>query len=277
MTPLGEKLLSVEQRARRRLAPLLSEVSAEFSEELEAVGGPEPAGELSISASHSLALDLLRDIVKRTTSIELRLRNAGSLESLRLFNEGRCDLAGFHIVEGELHEELARHYHALLDPERHVLIRVSTRRQGLIVAPGNPKRIHGLHDLCREGVRFVNRQPGSGTRLLLDALLRREGIDALGIAGYENEEFTHSATAALLASGAADAALGIEAAADRFGLDFIPFAAETYYFVARKAELNRPAIDGIVSALSSAEFRRGLRAMPGYDPADSGRCEPCAI
>jgi molybdate transport repressor ModE-like protein len=277
LTPLGEKLLWAEQQARQRLAPLLADLGAELRDALDAVGNRSQAGELSISASHSLAHELLRDIVRRTTRIELRLQNAGSLESLQRFNEGKFDLAGFHIVEGELRDEMARHYHALLDADKHVLIRVAARRQGLIVARGNPKRIRTLRDLARGGIRFVNRQAGSGTRLLLDALLRREGVDARGIAGYENEEFTHSATAALLASGAADAALGIEAAARRFDLDFVPFATETYYFAARKAALSSPPIDGLVSALSSAEFRRGLRAMAGYDPTDSGRCEPCAI
>ncbi len=275
LTALGEKLLWARGHAQSRLAPVLSDVAAQLVAELDVVTN-KPAS-LVVFASHSLAQDTLRELVRRRAGVDLELHNHGSLESLRLFGEGHCDLAGFHIVEGELRKELARAYRPLLDARRHSLVRVAHRRQGLMLPPGNPRGLATLHDLARANVRFVNRQPGSGTRLLFDALLRRDGVGPASIRGYDTEEFTHSAVAALLASGAADAGFGVEAAAARFGLAFVPFADEAYYFAVRTADLRRPAVVGLVEVLAGTAFRESVRAMAGYDPRDAGRVESAAL
>jgi molybdate-binding protein len=133
-----------------------------------------------------------------------------------------------------------------------------------MVAARNPLRITRLRDLARARVRFVNRQSGSGTRLLLDRLLAAERLRAAQIHGYPQEEFTHAAVAATVASGMADAAFGIEAAARQHGLAFVPLATERYFLAARKATLERPAPRKFVAALAGKAYARILRGLPGY-------------
>ena len=139
-----------------------------------------------------------------------------------------------------------------------------------MVMPDNPLGIGGLADLLRPGLRFVNRQPGSGSRLLLDRLLQEAGIRGEEIPGHDNIEFTHLAVAALVASGGADAGFGIRAAAARFGLGFIPLARECYYLALRRELLELEPVQAVVSVLSSAAFRRRLEELPGYDPQGCG-------
>ncbi len=270
LTSLGERLHAADQRARERLRPELLRVSAEFREELISALDSGRPGTLRIFASHGLAVEVLRELAQRYGAPQIDLHNRGSIESLRLLNEARCDLAGFHVVDGALRERLADNYRAWLDPREDTLVKVATRLQGLMVARGNPKQIVGVADLARSGVRFVNRQRDSGTRLLLDALLRESGIRGDKIDGYQNEEFTHLAVAALIAGGAADSGLGVNAAASRFGLDFVPLASETYCFAVKTSRLWEPAIASLLSLLAGDEFRSRVRALPGYDPSGSG-------
>jgi molybdate-binding protein len=154
------------------------------------------------------------------------------------------------------------------------LIHVATRRQGLAVARGNPKRILSLADLARDGVRFVNRQGGSGTRLLFDLLLSRAGVDTRQIEGYEILEYTHAAVAAYVGSGMADAGFGLEVPARRFGLDFVPLVTERYFFLCRNEFLADPAMQQFESVLRDATFRAQVAQLPGYDPSAAGDTEP---
>jgi molybdate-binding protein len=132
-------------------------------------------------------------------------------------------------------------------------------------------------DLAREDIRFVNRQSGSGTRALLDALLVLDGVDPTGIDGYIHEEFTHSAVAALLSSGAANAGFGVEAAAAKFDLEFVSLATETYFYAVHERTLkSNPAVQSLVSVIAGSTFRRRVAELPGYDPRHSGRWESVA-
>src|SRR5450432_1115840 len=144
-------------------------------------------------------------------------------------------------------------------------------RQDLMVARGNPKKIRRIADLSRRGVRFVNRQADSGTRLLFDLLLAKHRIDGRAIEGYDTGEYTHAAVAAYVASSMADAGMGIETPAQRFGLDFIPLVKERYFFLVRSDMANSPAIIQVMTILRSAAFRKVVDALPGYDATHSGR------
>lgn len=278
LSEFGRKLLWANQHARERLTPALKDLAAELRDVLESA--PIEAGDrrVAIFASHSMAQDILRELTAREAGLNLDFHNHGSLDSLRGLKEGDCEMAGFHLVEGPLRRRLARHFRPWLDNAGHRLIRVASRRQGLIVRRDDKVSIRGVNDLVRKEVRFINRQSGSGTRLLLDALLAQEGADPARIQGYGHEEFTHSAVAALLSSGAADAGFGVQAAAVQFGLDFVPLATETYYFAVREgATRTNPAVQAVASVIAGSEFRRRVAELSGYDPRHSGRWEPVGV
>lgn len=273
LAPLGLRLVGIDARLKSRFAAQLAAAAEEVRRELAPFMVSE-AMQLTLHASHDPMLSRLPETL-RTQGVKLELHVLGSTESLASFAAGRCDLAGFHCPQGPLGERVWGVYRAHLDARAHVLIRFARRAQGLMLAPGNPKRIKNLHDLTGSGVRFVNRQAGSGTRLLLDLLLAEEGMKAQEISGYETEEFTHAAVAATIASGAADAGIGVEAAARRFGLDFIPVAREDYYLAARRDALSQHAMKVLLAALAAPAWRRTLAAEPGYDSRGCGRVLEC--
>jgi putative molybdopterin biosynthesis protein len=270
LAPLGEKLLWAERRLRARLAPQLESFSAEMQRELAGViFAAYPA--VTISASHDLALAGLRDLLSQRPGIQIDLDFRGSLDSLEALGRQRCDLAGFHVAEyhgrGTLSHLAFRRW---LKPRCHRLIDFVTRQQGLIVASGNPKLIRSLADLARPGVRFVNRQRGSGTRFQFDQLLWEAGIDKSAVDGYRNEEFTHLAVAATIGSGQADAGYGIKAAAAKYGLEFIPLLNERYLFVCRNESLDEPTVRQFLGELEGADFRALAASLAGYDASRAG-------
>ncbi|HKI63165.1 MAG TPA: substrate-binding domain-containing protein, partial [Burkholderiales bacterium] len=164
---------------------------------------------------------------------------------------------------------------ARLSARRDRLIRFAEREQGLMLAPGNPKRIRALADLARKGLLFVNRQRGSGTRLLFDQLLAEQGIDAADIGGYRDEEFTHLAVAVSVAAGRADAGFGVHAAAARFGLEFVPLQRERYWFAVRARNVDDAPLERFRAGLAGRAFKRIARGFVGYDVSGAG--EVCAI
>lgn len=147
-------------------------------------------------------------------------------------------------------------------------------RIGLFVPRGNPNGVRNIADLARPGLRFVNRQRGSGTRMLLDLLLADAGLTPQSIRGYESAEFTHAAVAALIASGMAAVGFGLETAARRFGLDFLPILKERYFFACEAAAIERPPLHLVLRLLRSAEFRAVVDALPGYDGGIPGTVVP---
>jgi molybdate-binding protein len=268
LTPLGEKLVWADKRIAARLSPLLDSLASELEVELERALSHTP-GILRLHASHGFAVQALRQtLLQEQVPIDLKYRNVQ--EALGSLNRGSCDLAGFHLPLGELQPLALQHYMSDLRPDKHRLVHLATRRQGLMVAPGNPKNIGGIADLVRAGVSYVNRHEGSGTRLLLDLLLQREQLDGRAIEGYDNCEFTHAAVAAYVASGMADAGLGVEPAARRFELAFLPVASERYFFVCNSKLLDAPMMRRILATLRSREFQRAVNALPGYDSSGCG-------
>lgn len=266
LTRLGEKLLWAEQRIAARLTPQLDNLASELNMEIQrTLEGVKPA--LRLHASHGYAVAAL---TKHASDYQLDLQYMSAEEALASFSKGQCDVAGFHLPADYLSQTLYERYRGYLKPRAHRMIRFITRQQGLMVKAGNPLEIEGLTDLCRAEVRFINREPNSGTRALLDEMLRCSDIHGEMITGYDTEEFTHSAVAAHVAAGMADAGFGVQAAAAQFGLHFIPLTSEQYWMVCRADAVMQEAMQRFLAQLASEAFRQAVAALPGYSEQGSG-------
>lgn len=268
LLPLAEKLIWADRRIAARLSPTLDSLASELEGELSRMlAGKSRA--LRIDASHGFAVAaFLIRIGAASLPVELRYRN--STDAVAALARRECDLAGFHVPLGEFEAPAAAHYGQWLDPEAHCLIHLAIRNQGLFVAPGNPLGIRGLQDLARPEVRFVNRQAGSGTRMLLELMLTAQGLPSGSINGFENAEFTHSAVAAYIASGMAEVGIGVQTAAHRFGLDFIPLLRERYFFAVPAAAIGQAPMQQALGILQSTAFRSEVDGLDGYDAGATG-------
>ena len=215
--------------------------------------------------SHDLTLDILADQLRRVHPDRyLNSLGVGSQEGLHALARGEAHFAGVHLL-GPMTGDY--NIHAVKTTLSHlpvVVMRFVQRAQGLIVARGNPKGLNTLTDLTRSDSVFINRQPGSGTRLLLDYHLRKLGIDPKRIRGYDRIEHSHLAVAAAIKNGAADAGLGVLAAARAFDLDFIPLFLENYDLVIPAAHYHSDLFAPILAIIHSDDFRRTVAALGGY-------------
>jgi putative molybdopterin biosynthesis protein len=273
LSDFAEKLLWAETRIRARLAPQIENLAAEIGRELT-VAFDDAVPIATCVASHDLALPRLRALCEAADGVLFDLRFAGSLEALAALRAQRCLFAGIHLPCSR--PELARRGSALhrafaprLRLGREKLIQVGRRTQGLMVPPGNPRRVHAIGQLRR--LRFVNREIGTGTRALLDELLRAADIAPDAVPGYDRTESTHLAVAAAVASGQADAGFGIQAAAVEMGIDFVPLVVEDYFLVCARETLEGAAARSVIAALGSDAWRDVVATLPGYDAHDAGR------
>ena len=219
--------------------------------------------------SHDMTLDVLAQFLA-ARGRRLSSANVGSLAGLVALRRGESHLGGSHLLDpesGEYNIPYIRKYLAGL-PVR--LTGFVKREQGLLVRRGNPKGIRSLEDLTRPDVRFVNRQRGAGTRVLLDYQLNQMGIPAEAILGYNQEEFTHLGVAAAIASGRADCGLGIPAAAQALDLDFLPLFEERYDLVIPKKYAQSELLAPLFEVLHDKEFRKAVMNLPGYDVTPMG-------
>jgi molybdate transport repressor ModE-like protein len=269
LTPLGEKLLWAEQRINARLAPQLESLASELNLEISKLI-TTARSTLRIHASHGFAVAKLPDLLREHSSIQLDLRYLGAQESLASVSRGACEFGGFHVPEGKLGEQALAQYAKWLQPDRQKLIHLVTRTQGLFLAHGNPCNIRSVADLGRPGIKFINRQRGSGTRLLIDQLLEGAGVDFQRLEGYQTEEFTHAAVAAYVASGMADAGFGVEPPARQFNLDFIPVAKERYFLICRDETLQMPEAAQMIEIIRGPAFRGLMGGLPGYSAPRAG-------
>jgi putative molybdopterin biosynthesis protein len=271
LTPFADRLLWAEARARTRLTPHIEALRAELERVLaEALDGSQQV--LAVHASHDMALPLLRERASASHGLHIDLRFAGSMDALRSLAEGRCLVAGFHVppMEGG-HAVFAAGLKPLLKPGRHKLIGCMRRTQGLMVPRGNPLGLHRLGDLPAQGARFVQRQAGSGTRLLTDHLRQAEAIGEAAWASCAGiVEDSHVAVAAAVASGLGDAGVGIESAARAFGLGFVPLVEEDYFLVCLADTLEHPAVRLLRQALASPAWHDALAELPGYAAHQAG-------
>jgi putative molybdopterin biosynthesis protein len=225
-----------------------------------------------ITGSHDLILDLASSALRtRDPGVTLASSNVGSLGGLTALRDGLCHLAGSHLLDPETGGYTLPYLERLLPGRDLAVLRLAHREQGLIVAAGNPLGLTGIEDLVREDVRYVNRQRGAGTRVLLDHELARHLLAADRVRGYEREEPTHLAVAAAVAADRADAGLGVLAAARAFDLGFVPVAREPYDLVLESELVGSELLEPLWSLLDSTEFRSQVDALGGYDTAEMGR------
>lgn len=233
---------------------------------------PEIERTIVAIGSHDLVLDLAATELRAADpTLTLMSSNVGSLGGLVALRDGLCHLAGSHLLHPATGEYTLPYLDEMMPDRELAVVRLVHRAQGLLVPPGNPKDVKGLSDLAGGRLSYVNRQRGAGTRMLLDHELRGLEIDPAGIDGYAREEPTHLAVAAAIAAGRADCGLGIMAAAQAFGLDFVPVAEEPYDLVVDARGIDDPLLDPLWTLLASDEFKASVEALGGYRTAETGR------
>jgi putative molybdopterin biosynthesis protein len=219
--------------------------------------------------SHDLTLDLMAQFLA-VRGRRLASANVGSLGGLIALRRGEAHLAGSHLLDPETGEYNLSYIRQYLPGVPVKVVALVGRKQGLMISNGNPKSIHSLEDLKRPDVHFINRQRGAGTRVLLDYELSKLGIAPEAIQGYNQEEYTHLAVAAAIYSGRADCGLGIAAAAQALGLDFVPLFEERYELVILDKFFGDALLDPLFDVLEDPAFRLAVAELPGYDVTRMG-------
>lgn len=269
LTALGEKIVWADRRISATLKPVLDSLASEITSELGRVldNYQQP---LRLHASHGFAIERLANQL-RTEGVALELNYGTSTAAVAALKDESCDAAGLHLPHGAAADASRKHYLQWLGTEDFVTIHMAVRRLGLIVRRGNPCEVFSLRDLTRHGVRFINRQNGSGTRLLLQNLMSQEGIDSKNVIGFEQSQPTHSAVAAHVAAGMADVGFGLEPPAREYKLDFVPIVLEDYFLLCRPHLLNQVAMRQLLEILNKRSFVDSLGILPGYDVSEAGR------
>ncbi len=221
--------------------------------------------ELRFWGSHDLAVARITsrfEVIE--PSIRISLSFCGSLGGLIALEEGKADFTGCHLWDAETGTYNVPFISRLLPGKRVSLLTLAERSLGLILPPGNPLKVTGLQDLVKPGIKFINRQSGSGTRVWLDYQLKTIGLEGDGIVGYGNERSTHSEIAQAIAEGGANAGIGLEASSRALGLDFIPLALESYQLVARSENAAQNPLKKLFHWISTAEAKKIITQIPGY-------------
>ena len=220
---------------------------------------------LVVIGSHDPLMDELADLIHREDhSLFLSSAHVGSMGGIMAVRRGEAHAAGIHLLDTET-GEYNRSYIKKYFPRGGVcLVRCVGRQQGLMLQKGNPLGLSRFADIARDGVRYVNRQKGSGTRILTDYLCQKEGVDPDRVYGYEREEVTHNAVAVQIAGGSADAGMGIYSAAKLYGLDFLPICVEEYDLLIPEKVWNTGLVKQLIRTLKSRDFRERIEAMGGY-------------
>ncbi len=224
------------------------------------------------TGSHDLCLDLIHNELKQLSPpYPLASTHVGSLGGIMAIKEGTTHIAGSHLLDPDSGEYNTRAVNRYIPGRDISLITLVHRQQGLMVLPGNPKNIQSISNLANGSFSFVNRQAGSGTRVLFDYRLEQDGIDGDAIIGYDNEEYTHMAVAVSVLSGKTDAGLGILAAARALKLDFVPIVEERYDLIIPTEFLELEMISQLLSIINSAAFKKKVETMGGYSTRETGK------
>ena len=243
------------------------EVEAELLEDLNRI-----KNNIIVTGSHDLVLDILRnELQEEFSDFNLVSFNVGSMGGLLALKQKRTHLATAHLLDPESGEYNFPYIKKMLPQRELIVVNLTYREQGIMVKRGNPKNIKGIDDLIKKDIKFINRQKGSGTRVLLDYLLKKKGINPLDIQGYSKEEYTHLMVASAIAEGSVDAGLGILSAAKAFHLDFVPVAKERYDIIIPKEYYSSLKIQKLLTIIRSEKFRKKVLSLGGYDLSQSGK------
>lgn len=226
---------------------------------------------LRVSGSHDFLLEsLIQFEQNQLANTSIQPSYIGSLEGLMTLYRGQADVAAIHLLNSDTSEYNLPFIKQLFPLDEITMIRLAAREQGLIVAKGNPFDIRTIADIANKKARFVNRQKGSGTRILFDQLLVVNEAPAAEIVGYENEEWSHLATASLVACGKADVTFGISSSAEKLNLDFIPVTSEYFDLVFKWTNDNRETLEQFINVLKSQKCRSMLSILKEYDTSELG-------
>jgi putative molybdopterin biosynthesis protein len=276
-TPLPRSAGSITTLTRAegimRIGPLSEGVTQDELIDAELlVSDEELLNTIVVIGSHDITIDILADEIRQGTGQNIRISsgNVGSLGGLMAIKKGICHFAGSHLLDTQTGEYNVSYIKRYLQGIGVSLFRLVLREQGLIIQKNNPKGIKGITDLTRDDITFINRQAGSGTRILFDYNIARLGIGPESIKGYAQEEFNHMSVAVDVLSGTADCGIGIYAAAKALDLNFIPTDREQYDLVIPTAILNDPNIRAVLDTIRSPGFRNRVESLGGYDPSRSG-------
>ncbi len=255
-----------------RIPGMVEGINAGEEVDVELLRSPEEIEHTVLcTGSHDLSISVLEDQLKRRDArLKVATANVGSLGGLHSIRRGETHMAGTHLLDPATGAYNIPDVERVLPDLPVVLVHCVRRSQGLVVPRGNPGGLAEIADLGRRGLRFVNRQAGSGTRVLLDYRLGRLGIDPSAIQGYDHEEFTHMAVAVAVASGLADTGLGIRSAADALDLDFIPVGDEQYDLLLLRSFYESPTGATLLEVLRSEEFKLAMQSLGGYDTGATG-------
>ena len=275
-TPLARAAGSITTMTRAEgiiRVPMLSEGICR-DDEVDAellVSRKELENTLVVIGSHDITIDILADEIRsQGNNIRVSSANVGSLGGIMAIRKRTCHMAGSHLLDPSTGEYNVSYIKRYIKGMKVCLFHLVFRDQGLIVQKGNPKGINAIEDLQREDVSFINRQAGSGTRVLLDYKLEQAGISSDSIRGYDCEEFTHMAVAVGVLTGSFDCGMGIYAAAKALDLDFVPVVREQYDLIVPSSIINEPLIQAALETIRSEEFKNRIKALGGYDPSLSG-------
>ncbi|MBF0568947.1 MAG: molybdopterin biosynthesis protein [Nitrospirae bacterium] len=277
-TPLGRGagiMMSLVRADAMLTIPAMSEGVGAASEVNVALMRPKSdiLNTIVCIGSHDNTLDVLYNFLKRKyPRYSLSSAHVGSMGGIIAIKKHEAHIAGTHLLDEETGLYNIPFIEKYLSEEKVLLVNLVHRQQGFIVRPGNPKKIATIDDLTRGDIIFINRQPGTGTRLLTDKCLKERGISGQKIKGYDTIEYTHMAVASAVASGRADTGMGILTAAIALGLDFIPVAKERYDFVLTREAYALPMVEALFDIIrNDTEFRQTTLRMGGYDVSDMGK------
>lgn len=261
LSALGETLLWADQRVKARLGPQIESMASELNEQIrQLIAGAQSV--LRIHASHGYAVALLPEF---SDQVKINLQYRNPEDALSALNRGDCDLASFHLpTDPRMAKQFLSRFQHLFADNQHQAIRFVTRSEGLMLRKGAHDNIHSLHDLSAAQLSFIGRDRHSGTGVLFSLLLKQQGLAEDCINRTAQQEYTHTAVAAFVASGMADAGFGVKAAADQFGLRFIELASEYYLLLFRKDSLSSDMLAPLLQVIRSQPLLERIDEISGY-------------